>query len=71
MIEGFDGGIGQPVAGGGEGFFAGEDFEPFDFALAVVGFGDGCIKNSHASAPNIGAGTVTFDIGHHRIVRHM
>ncbi len=51
-------------------FFAGENFQPFDFAFAAVGFFDGGIEHAPRSLPDVAAGAVAFDERNHRMIRH-
>ena len=52
-------------------FFTGVDFHPTDFFFAAVGLFDSSIKNPYRSLPDINTGTVTFDVGYDRVVRHI
>ncbi len=58
IVEGF---LGEPVAGGVERFFAGEDFVPMHFSGSTGGDFDGRVEDSDAGFPDIGTGSVTFD----------
>ena len=69
VAEGVESFVGEPVAGFVEGFFAGEDFVPVDFLLAVGGFRDGGVDDADGCTPDVGAGAVAFDEGDDGVAR--
>src|ERR1700739_1894913 len=71
VSDGFDGVIGQPFLVGVEGFFAGKDFIPGDFAFAAIGMFDRRVKNTARSFPDVAAGAVTLDERNDGVVRDL
>jgi len=52
-------------------FLPGEDFHPFEAALAAIGLGDRGVEDAHARSPDVGPGAVAFDVGNDRVVRDL
>src|ERR1700691_1252401 len=65
IANGFDCVFGQPVIELFEGFLAGKNFQPFNFALPAVGLGDGGIENLSRGFPDVAASAVAFDKGNY------
>ena len=71
IAGGVDGVIGEPLLEGVESFFAGENFEPGDVALAAIGFFYCGVEHAARGFPDVAASAVAFDEGDDGIVGHL
>ena len=68
IADGFDGFVRQPLLEFVEGFFAGEDFEPRDLALAAIDQLDRGVEHAPRRLPDVAARAVALDEGNDGIV---
>src|SRR6266700_3983908 len=71
VADSVHGGLGQPVAKLGKGFFSGKDFQPVDLAFAPVSLLYRAIKNAHRRCPYVATGTIAFDVRNNGIIRDL
>ena len=71
LLEGVEGGLGQPLASLLEGLLTGEDFAPLDAAPVAVGLADGTIDDVDGGTPDVRARAIALDVGDNGMVAHL